>query len=74
MSKLWLTDKAHSIWGSLFRIGYWLLAIYLSSLYLQNFQQQSWFKFGLMGLSLLFVVVFLLLIRLLDRFFKTPES
>lgn len=70
MAKLWLTDKSYSTWATLIRIAYWLFAIYLSSLYLQAYQQESWFKIGLMLASLLFVVGFLFLGRYLDHFFK----
>lgn len=74
MAKLWLTDKVYSIWASLFRICYWLAAIYLSSLYLQNYQQQSFFKIGLMVMGVVFVAGFIFLGRLLDHFFKVPKS
>jgi uncharacterized membrane protein YhdT len=70
MAKLWLTDKSYSMWAYLIRICYWLVAIYLSSLYLQHYEQESWFKIGLMVISLLFVAVFLGLGRYLDHFFK----
>jgi len=30
MAKLWLTDKAYSLWAYVIRIGYWLVVIYLS--------------------------------------------
>jgi len=74
MAKLWLTDKAYSMWAYLIRIGYWLVAIYLSSLYLQYFEHQSWFKVGLMFISLLFVAGFLGLGRYLDLFFKIKKK
>ncbi|WP_022940911.1 hypothetical protein [Psychromonas hadalis] len=74
MAKLWLTDKAYSMWAYLIRIGYWLLVIYLSSLYLQRYEQESWFKVGLMVISLLFVVGFLKLGRWLDHFFKINKK
>ena len=74
MAKLWLTDKAYSVWAYLIRIVYWLVAIYLSSLYLQHYEQQSWFKVGLMVISLLFVVGFLKLGRWLDHFFKINKK
>ena len=74
MAKLWLTDKAYPVWAYLIRIVYWLLAIYLSSLYLQHYEQESWFKVGLMVISLLFVVAFLKLGRWLDHFFKVKNK
>ena len=73
MAKLWLTERAYTFSGSLIRIAYWLGAIFLSALYLQHYSEQTWFKFGLMVISLLFVIGFLLLARLLDHFFKIPK-
>lgn len=70
MAKLWLTDKSYSLWAYIIRVLYWLLAIYLSSLYLQHFEQQSWFKAGLMVISVFFVVIYLGLARYLDHLFK----
>ncbi|MFT4836965.1 MAG: hypothetical protein ACJAYB_001057 [Psychromonas sp.] len=70
MAKLWLTDRAYPLWAYIFRILYWLLAIYLSSLYLQHYSDHDWFKIGLMLLSVFFVIMSLLLGRCLDRFFK----
>jgi len=70
MAKLWLTDKSYPLWSALLRIAYWLFAIYLSSLYLQVFQHQSWFKIGIITLSILFVIIFLLFTRFIDRFLK----
>lgn len=70
MTKLWLTDKSYPIWSYLLRIAYWLFAIYLSSLFLQVFQQESWFKFALIALSILFVIIFLIFTRFIDRFLK----
>jgi hypothetical protein len=74
MTKLWLTDRSYSFWASLIRIAYWLAAIFISSLYLQHYSEQVWFKIGLMLISLLFVIGFLLLTRNLDHFFKTPKD
>lgn len=74
MAKLWLTDKAYSVWAYLIRILYWLVAIYLSSLYLQHYEQESWFKIGLMVISLVFVIGFLKLGRWLDHFFKIKKK
>ena len=74
MAKLWLTDQAYSVWAYLIRILYWLVAIYLSMLYSQSFEQQSWFKAGLMVISLLFVVGFLALGRYLDHLFKVNKK
>ena len=70
MGKLWLTDRAYGLWGSLFRIAYWLIAIYLSNIYLLHCSQQSWFKIGLMFISLLFIIGFVTLARILDHFFQ----
>ncbi|MBB1273417.1 MULTISPECIES: hypothetical protein [Psychromonas] len=70
MAKLWLTDKSYPIWSYLLRIIYWLLAIYLSSLFLQAYGQESWSKVGLIVLSILFVIIFLVFARLIDRFLK----
>jgi len=74
MAKLWLTDRAYPIWAYLIRIGYWLVAIYLSTLYQQYFEQQSWFKIGLMIISLLFVIGFLAMGRYLDHLFKIKKK
>jgi len=74
MAKLWLTDKSYSLWAYLARIIYWLVAIYLSMLYSQHYDQQSWFKIGLMVISLLFVVGFLGLGRYLDHLFKVKKK
>jgi len=74
MAKLWLTDQAYSLWAYLIRILYWLVAIYLSTLYLQYYAQYSWFKIGLMLISLLFVIGFLVLGRYLDHFFKEKKK
>lgn len=74
MAKLWLTDKTYSMWAYLIRLFYWLLAIYISTLYLQYYEQYSWFKIGLMILSLLFVVGFLGLGRYLDHLFRIRKK
>lgn len=74
MAKLWLTDKSYSLWAYLLRILYWLLAIYLSMLYSEYFGEESWFKMGLMFISLLFVVGFLMLGRCLDHLFKANKK
>lgn len=74
MAKLWLTDRTYSFWGTLLRIAYWLGAIFLSSLYVQGNAEQSWFKIGLMLASLLFVVGFIFLARLLDHLFATEKN
>ena len=73
MAKLWLTERAYTFWGSLLRIAYWLASIFLATLYMQHYSEQTWFKFGLMVISLLFVIGFLLLARILDHFFKNPK-
>lgn len=70
MAKLWLTDKSYPIWSYLLRIIYWLLAIYLSSLFLQAYGQESWSKVGIIVLSILFVIIFLVFARLIDHFLK----
>lgn len=74
MAKLWLTDKSYPIWSYLLRIIYWLVAIYLSSLFLQHFQGQSWLKMGLIVISVLFVVIFLVFTRFIDRFLKVSVT
>lgn len=74
MAKLWLTDKSYPIWSYVLRIAYWLVAIYLSSLFLQTYQQYSWFKVGLIALSILFVIIFLVFTRFIDRFLKVPAK
>lgn len=74
MAKLWLTDKAYSMWAYLIRIIYWLVAIYLSTLYLQYYEQSSWFTIGLMLISLFFVIGFVKLGGYLDRFFKVNKK
>jgi len=68
MAKLWLTDKGYPIWGYLLRIAYWLFAIYISSQFLEAYQSYSWFKVGLIGLSIVFVIGYLLFTRFIDRF------
>lgn len=70
MARLWLTDKRYPIWSYILRIGYWLVAIYLSSLFLQHFEHESWFKIGLIIMSILFVIIFLKFTRFIDRFLK----
>lgn len=74
MAKLWLTDKSYPMWSYLLRIIYWLVAIYLSSLFLQHFQNQSWLKMGLIVISVLFVVIFLVFTRFIDRFLKVSVT
>ncbi|WP_354623345.1 hypothetical protein [Psychromonas sp. MME2] len=74
MGKLWLTDRRYHLLGYLLRIVYWLVAIYISSLYLQHYAADEWFKLGLMLLSLFFVVGFLVLARLLDHVFKIVKN
>lgn len=74
MAKLWLTDKAYPLWAYIIRITYWLVIIYLSSIYVQYYEQESWFKVGLMVLSLLCVIVFLGVGRYLDHFFKIKKK
>lgn len=74
MAKLWLTDKSYPMWSYLLRIIYWLVAIYLSSLFLQHFQDQSWLKMGLIVISVLFVVIFLVFTRFIDRFLKVSVT
>lgn len=74
MAKLWLTEKNYPICSAVLRIAYWLFAIYLSNIYLQNFKEQSWFQFGLIAISVLFVVIFLIYARFLDRFFKKQTT
>ncbi|MFT6926552.1 MAG: hypothetical protein ACJAZP_002168 [Psychromonas sp.] len=71
MAKLWLTDRVYPFWAYVFRILYWVFAIYLSSLYLQHYADYQWFKIGLMLLSVFFVIISLLLGRCLDHFFKS---
>lgn len=70
MARLWLTDKSYPIWSYVLRILYWLLAIYLSSLFLQAFEHESWFKLALMAMSILFVIIFLKFTQFIDRFLK----
>ena len=74
MARLWLTDKSYPVWSYVLRILYWLLAIYISSLFLQAFQQESWFKLGLVILSLSFVIIFLRFTRFIDRFLKEQTN
>ena len=74
MAKLWLTDRPYSFWGYFFRIAYWLGVIFLSSLYLQAYAEQAWFKIGLMLASLLFVVGYIFLARLLDHLLATEKT
>ena len=68
MAKLWLTDKSYPFWSYLLRILYWILSIHLSSLFMQAYQQESWFKIGLIAISILFVIIFLRFTVFIDRF------
>ncbi|MEL0629028.1 hypothetical protein [Psychromonas aquatilis] len=70
MAKLWLTDKSYPIWGYVLRIAYWLLAIYISSQLLAHYHQLSWFTYLLLAVSVIFVVVYLVFTRFIDRFIK----
>jgi len=74
MSKLWLTDKSYPIWGYVLRILYWVFAIYLSSLFLQAYQQESWFKIALIAISISFVIIFLIFARFIDRFLTANKK
>ena len=74
MEILWLTDKGYPIWSYLLRISYWLFAIYLSNLFLQAYQQETWFKLGLVFISVMFVIVFLRFARFIDRFLKVATK
>jgi hypothetical protein len=74
MAKLWLTERAYNFWGSLIRIAYWLAAIFISSIYVDYCSEDSYFKIGLMLLSVLFFVIFILLARMLDHFFKRTKN
>ncbi|MFT6984492.1 MAG: uncharacterized membrane protein (DUF441 family) [Psychromonas sp.] len=73
MAKLWLTDRVYSVWEYLIRIAYWVAVIFISSLYLQHYSEQNWFKMGLILGSILSVVVFLGFARILDHLFKPPK-
>lgn len=68
MAKLWLTDKSYPIWAYVLRIGYWLFAIYISSQLLERYHQLSWFTYVLLVLSVVFVIVYLIFTRFIDRF------
>lgn len=74
MEKLWLTDKSYPIWSYLLRLLYWLFAIYLSNLFLQSYQQESWFKIGLVFISIVFVILFLRFTYFIDRFLKVAAK
>jgi len=74
MAKLWLTDRSYTFWSSIIRIVYWIIALLLSELYLQHYAEHVWFKFGLIIISLLYVIVFLLLTRKLDHFFEKRKD
>jgi uncharacterized membrane protein YhdT len=74
VAKLWLTDRAYPLWAYVLRILYWLVAIYISSLYVGTYSEHSWFKIGLMLLSVASVVLFLFLARYLDHFIKEEKS
>lgn len=73
MAKRWLTERNYSFLPAVLRIAYWLLAIYLSNFYLQYFNGQSWLQFGLIVLTVVFVIIFLIYARFLDRFFKNKK-
>ena len=68
MTKLWLTDKHYPFWSYLLRILDWVFAIYLSSLFMQAYQDESWFKIALIASSILFVIIFLRFTRFIDRY------
>jgi len=68
MTKRWLTDKSYSIWGYVLRLLYWLVAVYLSQLFLQSEVFELTGKIGLLILSSVFVIIFLLFTRFIDRF------
>ena len=72
MARFWLTDKSYPILSCVLRIAYCMMAIYLSILFLQAYQDQSWFKFGFIVISILFVIIFLVFTRFIDRFLKVP--
>jgi len=74
MKKRWLTDQHHNLWGASIRILYWLLAIYLSSLYLEAYAESEYQKVGLMLISVLFVILFLFVTRIADHFFKSKKG
>jgi uncharacterized membrane protein YhdT len=74
MTKLWLTDKRYPFWAYLLRILYWLFALYLSSLFLQAYEQESGFKIALIAISILFVIIFLIFTRFIDRFLSVKNE
>jgi len=74
MTKLWLTDKNYPFWSYFLRILYWVFAIYLSTLVMQAYQQESWFKFLLIAISILFVIIFLIFTRFIDRYLTTNKK
>ena len=74
MTKLWLTDKNYPFWSYLLRILYWVFAIYLSTLFMQAYQQESWFKFLLIAISILFVIIFLIFARFIDRYLTANKK
>ncbi len=74
VAKLWLTEKHYSLVSSLLRIGYWLGALYLSYHYMQIFSQHALFKVGLVGLSIVLLLLFLIWARCIDHLFKGRSS
>ena len=74
MTKLWLTDKNYPFWSYLLRILYWVFAIYLSTLVMQAYQQETWFKFLLIAISILFVIIFLIFTRFIDRYLTANKK
>ena len=74
MAKLWLTDRSYTFLGVLIRIAYWIIALLLSELYIQHYEEHAWCKLGLIVISLLYVVVFLILTRKLDHFFEKRKD
>jgi len=74
MKKRWLTDQPYNLYGALIRIIYWLVAIYLSSLYLQKYSETEYQKVGLMLISFIFVVLFIFVTRISDHFFKFKKG
>ena len=74
MTRLWLTDKNYPFWSYLLRILYWVFAIYLSTLVMQTYQQETWFKFLLIAISILFVIIFLIFTRFIDRYLTANKK
>jgi len=74
MTKRWLTDKSYSIWGYVLRLLYWVGVVYISQSFLHSELYENVGKTGLIILSIVFVIIFLLFTRFIDRFLSVNQE